>query len=465
MMHRFIHLLLLTLIGSGTSTAQWSELGSGMSTGGVRALIYDSTAQRLYAFGRFITAGGITVNGTAYWENEAWHPMGQGVHDCFGAPILSANVWGDSILIAGSFPYAYGVPNSQRAAIWDGSSWIAIEGGGTNGYLGAVLVREGEVLIAGSMDTIAGVAIANNIARYSDGEWSSVGLYPTDGDLAFTNLVEYQGKYILGGNLNSPTLRELCWLDGDTLRRVGDGIRGDAWVNDLKEYQGKLFIAGEYNTASGNVATGLCTWDGESFANPFPEVEFITQANDLDVRNGELYFSGRMRLSGSWDYYTLGRYDGNRLCLFGKNLNTVFRRIAATEEYLVVAPNMPTLGLGGALVNSIARWDLNFLGDTCIQIVTNVSELAERGPDWSIGPSPFDHRLYIHCSAGIPSDSRLQLLDASGRVLYETPLGRAAPGQRVEIDPGTGSSGMLLAVIRSGTGAVMAHKRLLRLTP
>lgn len=456
-------LLLLTLLIHGTSTAQWSELGSGMSTGGVRALIYDSTTQRLYAFGRFVTAGGITVNGTAYWENEAWHPMGLGVHP--GAPILSANVWGDSILIAGSFHYAFGVPNSRKAALWDGSSWNAIEVGGTNSYLAAVLEREDDVLIAGSLDTIAGVPIANNIARYSNGEWSSVGIYPTDGDLRFTNLVEYQGKYILGCNLNSPSLRELCCLDGDTLRRVGEGIRGDAWVNDLLEYQGKLFIAGEYYAGWGNAATGLSTWDGSEFADPFPGVESIGQTDDLDLHNGELYFSGRMRLPGSLDYYTLGRYDGTRLCLFGKNLNTVFRAIAATEEYLVVAPNMCTLGLGGDTVNCIVRWDLSYLGDTCIQIATSISEHDPVSDAWSIGPSPFLHRLNISCSNGIPVNSSLQLLDASGRLLYETRLGWTAPGQDVAIDTGTGPSGVLLAVIRSGTGTVLAQKRLLRLAP
>lgn len=430
---------------------------------GVRALIYDSTAQRLYAFGHFSEAGGSVVNGTAYWEDEDWHPMSLGVFYPEAFPVQAAHFWGDSIFISGSFPYAYGVPASQRAAIWDGSTWNAIEGGGTNSYLAAVLVRENDVLIAGSMDSIAGVRIANNIARYSNGEWSSVGIYPTDGILRFTNLVEYQGKYILGGNLNSPTLRELCWLDGDTLRRVGEGIRGDAWVNDLLEYQGKLFIAGEYYAGWGNAASGLSTWDGESFANPFPQVEFITQANDLDVRNGELYFSGRMRLPGSLDYYTLGRYDGNRLCLFGKNLNTVFRSIAATEDYLVVAPNMFYLGLGGPLVNCIARWDLNFLGDTCIQVVTGMGEHAEPNDDWSIGPSPFEHRLHVRCSKGIPADSRLQLLDASGRILHETALDSAAPHQSVEVDPGSGASGMLLAVVRSGTGSMLAHKRVIRL--
>ncbi len=463
MKHLLTLLLFLDLSGHGTSIAQWSPLSGGLSNG-VRSLIYDSVAQRVYGFGHFVTAGGITVNGTAYWENEAWQPMGLGVYYP-GAPILSATFWGDSILIAGSFQGAYGVPDSQKAAIWNGSSWNAIAGGGTNSYLAAVLQREDDVLVAGSLDTIAGVAIVNNIARYSNGEWSSVVVHPTDGILRFTNLVNYQGKYILGGNLNSPTLRELCWLDGDTLRRLGSGILGDAWVNDLLEYQGKLYIAGEYFASAGNAATGLCTWDGASFSNPFPGVESITQTNDLDVRNGELYFSGRMSLEGSSDYYTLGRFDGDRLCLFGKNLNTVFSAIAATEEYLVAAPNMVTLGLGGDTVNYIARWDLSYLGDTCIQIVTGVEEFQEYGPVWSIGPSSFDYRLNIQCSTGIPANSRLQLLDASGRTLFEAPVGWAAPGIGIEINLGTSPSGLVLAVVRSGTGTVLAHRRLIRLTP
>lgn len=458
-----IGLFCLVLAGQLNTRAQWSQLGGGMSSE-VRSLIYDSTAQRMYAFGRFVTAGGDTVNGTAYWENEIWHPMGQGVFYP-GAPILSATFWGDSILIAGSFHGAYGAPGSRKAALWNGSNWIGIAGGGTNGFLAALVKRENEVLIAGSMDTIAGVPIANNIARYHNGAWSSVVVHPTDGVLRFTNIVHYQGKYILAGNLNSPSLREICWLDGDTLRRLGAGISGDAWVNDLLEYRGKLYIAGEYYAGWGNAASGLCTWDGSTFANPFPGVESITQTDDLDIHNGELYFSGRMRLEGSSDYYTLGRFDGERVCLFGKNLNTVFRAIAATEEYLVVAPNMFTLGLGGDTVNCIARWDLSYLGDTCIQIITSMDELQVPATIWSIGPSPVDDRLSIRCSAGIPQGSRFQLVDASGRTLFEATMGWAAPGEALSLGIGDGPSGLLMAVIRTATGTILAHQRLIRLAP
>ncbi|MBK6341988.1 MAG: hypothetical protein IPF41_05205 [Flavobacteriales bacterium] len=276
-------------------------------------------------------------------------------------------------------------------------------------------------------------------------------------------MADFQGQYFLAGNLNSPSLQELAWLDGDTLRRVGQGILGDSWVNDLQEFQGKLYIAGEYNVGAGNAATSLSTWDGQDFADPFPGVQFITQAIDLDVRNGELYFSGRTQLPGSTDYYTLGRYDGERLCLFGKNLNTVFLTIAATEEYLYVAPNMITLGLGGDTVNYIARWDLSYLGDTCIQIIASVPE-KPFGADWSVGPSPFTNQLQISSASGIPAQSRMQLLDAAGRILYEAPLGVTGQSAATLSIPAT-SAGMLVALIRDGTGAVVAQRSLFRLPP
>lgn len=451
------------LSGQVHLAAQWSQLGGGMSSG-VRSLIYDSTAQRMYAFGRFVTAGGDTVNGSAYWQNEIWYPMGLGIFNPFVHPIRTAFLWGDSIVVAGSFDSAIGVPNSSRTVIWNGTSWIALEGG-TNSFIASGIHREDDFLVAGQLDTIAGVPIVNNVARYRNGVWSSVVTHPTDGILHFTNIVNYQGMYILGGNLNSSSLRELCWLDGDTLRRLGSGIAGDAWVNDLLEYRGKLYIAGEFYAGWGNAASGLMTWDGSTFANPFSGVESITQTDDMDVHNGELYFSGRMRLGASPDYYTLGRFNGERLCLFGKNLNTVFRVIAATEDHLVAAPNMITLGLGGDTVNYIARWDLSYLGDTCIQITTNIDERQERSEEWFIGPSPVTDRLIVRCSAGIPSGSRLQLVDASGRTFLETPMGWVAPGESLSLDIGLGAPGLLMAVIRTATGTIVAHQRLLRLSP
>ena len=444
-------------------SAQWEDLGSGMN-GGVRKLLYHPGLERVYAFGHFGSAGGAVVNGTAYWENEVWYPMGLGMHNTQIYPVMNASFWGDSILIAGSFPYAYGVPYSQNVAIWDGAAWSAIQPGGVDAFIPAVISNADGLTVAGQIASIAGIPIANNVARFTGGTWSSACVHPTDGILWFSTMAYYQGKYILGGNLNSPTLRELCWLDGDTLRRVGQGILGDAWVNDLQEYQGKLYIAGDYNTASGNAATSLSTWDGQDFANPFPQVYFTTQANDIDVFGGELYFSGRVQLLGSSDYYALARYDGERLCLFGKNLNTVFLSIAATEEYLYVAPNMITLGLGGDTVNYIARWDLDILGDTCIQIATVIREPEPLGADWAISPTPFSDQLFISCSAGIPSGSRFEITDVAGRMLSAVSLNMAGPNEQVALRPRTASEGVVIATIRDQHGAALARKRLIRIS-
>ncbi len=452
------------LATSVAALAQWSELGLGMNDG-VRRLLYDSASQRVHAFGHFSTAGGLLVNGTAYWEDEAWHPMGQGVHYPQAFPVIGANFWGDSILIAGLFPYAIGVPDSRRLALWNGSNWLPIGTGGTNGYVPAFAQLEDGVLFAGNMDTLAGAPIANNVARYANGTWSSGCTYPTVGDMWFTTLAYYQGRYILAGNLNSPIVYELGWLDGDTLRQVGQGIRGDAWVNDLQEFQGKLYIAGDYNVAAGNAATSLSTWDGQQFADPFPGLNFITQAIDLDMRNGELYFSGRTWLPGSPDYYTLGRYDGERLCLFGKNLNTVFLSIAATEDYLYVAPNMITLGLGGDTVNYIARWDLSYPGDTCIQIATSVHEPPVFGSEWSIGPSPFNGEINLSSASGIPAGSMIVVLDATGRLIHRGVLAPAGPNEQRNRRIDNGVQGLVVVQVCDAMGHTLARRRLVRLPP
>lgn len=291
---------------------QWDTVGSGMNDG-VRSLLYDSAAQRLYAFGHFSVAGGVIVNGTTYWDGT-WHPMGQGVHYPQAFPVMTASFWGDSILISGSFPYAYGVANSQRAVVWDGSAWLALEPGGIDGFIGTVISNEDGATVSGILDTIAGVPVTNNIARYVNGAWSPICSHPTDGIMWLLEMAHYQGQYFFAGNLNSPSVKELGWLDGDTLRQVGQGILGDSWVNDLVVFQDKLFIGGDFFAGAGNPATALMTWDGTQYANPVPGVQFIAQVADLDVRNGELYISGRTMLPGSSDYYSLARFDGDRVC-------------------------------------------------------------------------------------------------------------------------------------------------------
>lgn len=458
-------LLVATFCFPGVLFGQWEQVGAGLSGGGARSLLYDEVSSKLYCLGSFLTAGSIDSPGASYYQLGTWSGMSTGIPQANIFPVLSGVIVGtDSILVSGMFMTAAGIADTKRVAMWNGANWLSVGPVGASGpVLGFSHDVEG-ITAVGVMDTI-GAVTTNRIARYTLGAWQNTCAFPvSSAQFVYTSTTLFNEKRIVAGNFNDSEVKEIGWLDDDTVRQLGQGIAGDAWVNDLKEFQGKLFIAGQFNAAAGNAATSLCTWDGQQFGNPFTVVQFITQATDLDVRNGELYFSGRTQLQGSADYYTLGRFDGERLCLFGKNLNTVFLAIAATEEYLYVAPNMITLGLGGDTVNYIARWDLSFPGDTCIQIATVIQESELFGADWAIAPTPFIDEIRISCASGIPSGSRLVLTDAAGRVLSEERLTPAGPNEQVVLNPRPSTEGVVIATIRDRQGGVLTRKRLIRIS-
>ncbi len=413
--------------------AQWDTLGPGLDHG-VRALLYDSAQQRLYAFGRFTSAGGMVVNGTAMWYEGQWHAMGNGVENAHGAPVISATRLGsDSILIGGFFSGAVGVDDTQRMALWDGAEWKSIGTGGANGLTWGMLTNEDGTTVVGTFQQIASLPM-NRMARFQNDTWTNLCAYPTDqGFVSYTSVVQYQGQYIIGGNINVPGLREIGWLDGDTLRQLGPGILGDSWVNDLVEFQGLLYVGGEFYAGWGNAASGVMTWDGEQFADPFPSVQYVGMVHTMTVANGELFVSGRVMLPGSTDYYQLLRFDGERICLFGKNFNTTIRAIAASPEHLYFAPNVQWLAPNGTPLGWIASYDLSYQGDTCISIATSMPGPGPV-PDHAkllVYPNPTDGLCAIELATGTvaPVKPLIYIYDTAGRLLLDgQPMARDGEG-------------------------------------
>lgn len=445
------------------SLGQWQQLGSGLN-GGVRSMNFDDTNDRLYTFGFYAMYGGSFPEdavSAAYWQDNAWQQLGLGLDE--GPAVSSVLLGGDSVLVSGFFFGAIGVPDTRYTALWDGTQWRSIGSGGSHGIAWGLLDNEDGVTAAGAFDSIAGIP-ANRIARLSNGTWESICAHPTTGGfISYQTVTKYNGDYIFGGNINLPEIKEIGWLDGDTLRQLGPGILGDSWVNDMVVYEDKVFIGGEFYAASGNPGSGLMTWDGTAYADPVPGVQFTTQVVDLDVHNGEVFISGRSQLPGSSDYYSLARYNGDHICLFGKNLNTVFLAIAASDNELFVAPNMITLGLDGDTVNYIARYDLTYPADTCVDLTTGLRDRNPQNEPWAIGPNPCSDHLVITHGVSIAQNERRSLLitDALARTLFQQDLSRVDPIAPVLVRLPRLPAGSYMANVLNADGAVVHSQHLL----
>ncbi|MEM7106332.1 MAG: T9SS type A sorting domain-containing protein [Bacteroidota bacterium] len=105
---------------------QWTGLDSGLG-GNIPAtapvmfphelMVHDD---KLYIVGNFRMAGGLEVNGIAYWDGNNWHAMGDG----FNNTVYGIGVYNDEIYAGGSFT-ASGQTPLNRIAKWTGSEWVS----------------------------------------------------------------------------------------------------------------------------------------------------------------------------------------------------------------------------------------------------------------------------------------------------------------------------------------------------
>ena len=168
----------------GTS---WSPLGSGVAGGspnGVRALCAfdDGTGPAIYAGGRFVTAGGVTVNNIARWRNGAWSAVSGGVTDPnfpWAVDVDALAVYDDgsgpSLFVGGYFNHA-GTVQASGIARWNGAHWAKLTVD-TSMFVHAFAVWDdgtGPSLYAGFDAGQGSGNILHGIGRWN-GNWSMLG--------------------------------------------------------------------------------------------------------------------------------------------------------------------------------------------------------------------------------------------------------------------------------------------------
>ena len=446
---------MLLLLGTTlpSAFAQWVAMPDGPNEH-VRVLCYDSVNDRLYAFGRFLQAGGQVVNGTTYLEDGQWHPMGEGVENVFALSVMDAHVNNDSVMISGAFNALVGVPNTKRIALWNGTEWKSIGGIGGNGNAAGMLANEDGWTMAGGFTEIGGIP-SHGIARYHNGAWEDLCAYPDNsGYKVYTAAAQYQDQYIFGGNINGdfPDLNEIGVLDNDSLRAMGAGILGDSWVNDMVVYNGKLFVAGEFYAGWGNPGSAIMTWNGSNWDDPIPGVFYTSQMYDLDMYDGYLFLSGQVRIaSDPQDFYMLARYDGEQLCLFGKNINAAVSAIAGSPEGLYVSFNVPNLIIDGLDLGYLSRYDISQGFDTCIALPTGLSSHNMNDPSLMIHPNPSNGTFEINLPATVDART-VAVHDVLGNLVpYDRlPYRQAVHGLAIRLDDA--SPGMYMVRICTGDG-------------
>src|SRR5262249_50703984 len=98
--------------------------------------------------GYFTTNGTVAVNGIVQWDGANWSALGSGVSSGAVPAVAAIESDGTSLYIGGMFATAGGL-ETMNVARWDGATWSAL-GTGLNGPVRALAFHGGNLYAGGS---------------------------------------------------------------------------------------------------------------------------------------------------------------------------------------------------------------------------------------------------------------------------------------------------------------------------
>ena len=274
--------------------------------------------------------------------------------------------------MGGTFETAGGIPATSIAK-WDGSNWSALGGGittwnFTHGDVSAIAVNDSDVYVAGWFTTAGGVSV-NNIARWDGSSWSDVGggvsgeIVDQGGNRNYALAVSGSDVYIGGGFIQAggtSAIRIARWSSGQWTsvgQSATNGKGADHHLKSIVVSGNDLYVGGGFTTINGIIANHIAKWDGNNWSALGSGVN--SEVTSIAISGGDVYVAGSFSRAGETDVQRIGRWDGSNwydLGRFGDILFETILAIAVNGSDVYVGGNFTVVG-GGVVVNRIARWD------------------------------------------------------------------------------------------------------------
>jgi hypothetical protein len=205
----------------------------------------------------------------ARWDGTSWAPVGDG---SLPNPTPLGVFHGELVVSDFSVP--------GRLRHWNGSAWLPFGDGIQDGYVSAIATNHDE-LVAGGVFTFTGYdgIEINNIAAWDGHHWHNLGAGVTGRFFgAVSAMTIYRGKLIVAGGLETaggqPAHAIASW-DGQTCQQLGDGLThsmgAQVFVNALAVFRGELVATGRFDLAGGWPARSIARWDGHQWRAPGSE--------------------------------------------------------------------------------------------------------------------------------------------------------------------------------------------------
>lgn len=313
---------------NGSAWSAVNSTSSKISDGDVRAIAYDATTGKVYAGGAFHNAGGnADADFVAVSDGTSWAPVCDGAVPLVAGTVNALQIIGRTLYVGGTFADGGGIASADRlvacnldtgvasstivnpldqfngpgiiamtadsngvlyvgggftnadgiaaaddVAYMDGTGWHAMgSGGGTCGCAVDSFVRSlaavgTDVYVGTDAVDVAGIAQADNVAKWNGSTWSAVGSNTAADDGWFPAATTINGLtddgttlYATGnfGNANGdPTADEIASYDGSTWHPVGSDGAGNGPLNArgfaVAIFHHRLYAGGNFTSAGGD---------------------------------------------------------------------------------------------------------------------------------------------------------------------------------------------------------------------
>lgn len=260
----------LCLVTSFSFSQTWNTVGGGtdFSGNGVRGFCVKD--DKLWVIGEFLSVAGATIPsmGKVQWDSLNWipdnTPFTNGYPNCIA-------LYNNEIHLGGTFRRIDNNPLCRRIGKWNGTSWLPLGKGITDGNrIYALQSYNGDLYVGGQFIEVDSSIVANRIARWDGSQWYAMGTGFTGGITTVFAIAVYNGELYVGGEFSSidgVTAYNICKWNGTTWSALGGGVNGFVRSFTVDTINNILYIGGQFNLADTvNIPTGVAAWNGTSFS-------------------------------------------------------------------------------------------------------------------------------------------------------------------------------------------------------
>lgn len=353
------------------------------------ALAYDAGNNYLYIGGEFTNISGIAeADRVARLDlnTNTWSALGSnGASDgSLDNKVYSLATDSNGNVYAGGFFLNVNnggvtIPEADRVAKWDGTNWSKLgdngsgDGAISNGLVTAIAVDASDnVYVGGGFTNVAGIATADNIAKWNGSAWSGLGNNGSgDGAIGTGNngaaiqdiVIDGSNVYVAGYFTipSIPTADYLAKFDTNTniWSNLGSNGAGNGSLNGggvgLALSAGNVYVGGYMFDINDNgtvisTADYFGVWDGTNWGTlGDSNGVFNFDINAMAVMGTDVYVGGNFRdLGGDPAIDYLAKWDGNTWSAVG-NAGKTYGALSTTVYALAV--NGSDLYVGGLFTN------------------------------------------------------------------------------------------------------------------